>query len=191
MFETLKRMICKSPILIHMDPEKKFQMETDASNYAYRAILSQKGEDAKHHPVAFYSKSMNPAEWNYGISDKEALAIIRGLQHWRHWLEGTKEPIHIITDHCNLEYFKNPCALNCRQLCWLEQLMHYNYKIAYQPGDKNSAADALLWKEEHKPHQPEEEAPMTLFAPEQFIKAAWIAAILESNKASLTLTDDQ
>ena len=196
-FETLKRMICESPILIHADPEKKFQMETDASNYAYGAVLSQKGEDAKHHPVAFYSKSMNPAERNYGISDKEALAIIRGLQHWRHWLEGTKEPVRIVTDHRNLEYFKNPRALDRRQLRWLEQLTHYNYEIAYRPGDKNSAADALSRKEEHKPHQLEEETPTTLFTPERFIEVAMIAAIdsllatLESNEVSYTLTDGQ
>jgi len=136
-------MVCESPVLIHADPEKKFQMETDASSYAYGAVLSQKAEDKKHHPVAFYSKSMTPAERNYGILDKEALPIIKGLQHWRHWLEGTKEPIRIITDHRNLEYFKNPRPLNQQQLRWLEQLTHYNYKIAYRPRDKNCAADAL------------------------------------------------
>ena len=61
----------------------------------------------------------------------------------RHWLEGTREPIHIITDHWNLEYFKNLHPLNCRQLHWLEQLTHYNYKIFYWPGGKNSVADAV------------------------------------------------
>ena len=111
-FNTLKQIVTEALVLIHADPDKKFQMETDASSYAYGAVLSQKAEDKKHHPVAFYSKSMNPAERNYRISDKEALLIIKGLQHWRHWLEGTKEPVRIITDHHNLEYFKNPHPLN-------------------------------------------------------------------------------
>ena len=111
-FDTLKWIITEAPVLIHTDPEKKFQMETDASSYTYSAVLSQKAEDKKHHLVAFYSKSMNPAERNYGISDKEALPIIKGLQHWRHWLEGMKESVCIITDHWNLEYFKNPHLLN-------------------------------------------------------------------------------
>jgi len=111
-FDTLKHMVCESPVLIHADPTKKFQMEMDASSYAYGAVLSQKAADKKHHPVAFYSKSMNPAERNYGISDKEALPIIKGLQHWQHWLEGMKELVRIITDHHNLEYFKNPQLLN-------------------------------------------------------------------------------
>jgi len=84
-------------------------METDALDYVYGAVLSQKNlEDQKYHPVAFYSKSMNPAERNYRISDKEALAIVQALQHWRHWLEGTTIPVEIITDHKNLEYFTRP-----------------------------------------------------------------------------------
>ena len=111
-FDTLKHMICDSPVLIHVDMDSKFVMEMDASNYAYGAVLSQKGKEGFYHLVAFYSKSMTPAERNYRISDKEALTIIKALQHWRHWLEGTKEPVHIITDHCNHEYFKNPHPLN-------------------------------------------------------------------------------
>jgi hypothetical protein len=142
-FDELKCRICESLVLRHANPAQKFILETDASDYAYGAVLSQKGEDGKFHLVAFYSKSMTPAERNYGISDKEALAIIKVLQHWRHWLEGTTEPICIITDHRNLEYFKNPHPLNRRQLWWLEQLTHFNYEISYCPGNMNSVADAL------------------------------------------------
>jgi hypothetical protein len=58
-------------------------------DYAYGAVLSQKGDDRKFHPAAFYLELMTPVERNYEISDKEALAIIKALQHWRHWLEGT------------------------------------------------------------------------------------------------------
>jgi len=112
-FQTLKDIICAALVLIHPDPDERFRVETDASNYAYGAILSQKAkEDSKQHPVAFFSKSMTPAERNYGISDKEGLAIVKALQHWRHWLEGTKIPIDIITDHKNLQYFTKPRILN-------------------------------------------------------------------------------
>jgi len=131
-FQTLKDVVCAAPVLIHADPDERFRVETDASNYAYGAILSQKGkQDQKQHPVAFFSKSMTPAERNYGISDKEGLAIIKALQHWRHWLEGTKIPIEILTDHKNLQYFTKPRVLNRRQLRWMDLLNHYNYVISY------------------------------------------------------------
>ena len=79
-------------------------------------ILSQKQANNRHHPIGFMLKLMNPTECNYGIPDKEALAIIKGLQNWRHWLEHMKLPVQILTDHKNLEYFAKPRALNRQQM---------------------------------------------------------------------------
>ena len=93
-----------------------------------------------------------------------------------------------------MEYFKNPHPLNRRQLRWLEQLTHYNYEITYRPGDKNSAADALSRKEEHRPQQPDEKVPTTLFSPEHFVELAFLApqpTVLESNETCYILTDTQ
>ena len=178
-FNMLKWIVTEALVLIHANPNKKFQMETDASSYTYGTVLSQKAEDKKHHLVAFYSKSMNPTEQNYRISNKEGLSIIKGLQHWRHWLEGTKEPVCIITNHHNLEYFKNPHPLNWQQLQWLEQLTHYNYKITYWPRDKNSVADALLQQEQHHPEQPDEKCYVSRF----LIK--YLALMYNKNRGSL------
>jgi len=61
-FDKLKELILSEPCLAHASLEKPFRMETDASNYAYGAMLSQKQEDGKYHPVGFMSKSMVPAE---------------------------------------------------------------------------------------------------------------------------------
>jgi len=47
-------------------------------------------KDGQWRPVAFLSKSLNKTERNYEIHDKEMLAVIRGLENWRHLLEGTK-----------------------------------------------------------------------------------------------------
>jgi hypothetical protein len=158
----------------------------------YGAVLSQKGDNGQFHPVAFYSKSMTPAERNYGISDKEALAIIKALQHWRHWLEGTAKPVHIITDPCNLEYFKNPYPLNRCQLRWLEQLTHFNYEISYRPGDMNSVADALSQMPGLKPPNYEEKQPTMLLDLSRFISALTTnPPVLETNKYVQPLTEGQ
>ena len=66
------------------DPAKPFTLECDASDYATGAVLSQQGIDGKAHPVAFYSKTLNEAERNYEIYDKELLAVVRALDEWRH-----------------------------------------------------------------------------------------------------------
>ena len=80
-------------------------MEVDASDYATGGVLSMEGEDRKWRPVAFLSKSLNKTERNYEIHDKEMLAIIRGLESWRHLLEGAQFKFEIWTDYKNLEYF--------------------------------------------------------------------------------------
>jgi len=101
-FEQLKKVVVNEPCLKQPILDKPFCMETDASGFAYGATLSQKQEDGKYHPVAFMSKSMIPAERNYDTYDREALGIVKPLQHWRYWLQGTQKPIQIITDHRNL-----------------------------------------------------------------------------------------
>jgi len=48
-----------------------------------------KGPDELWRLVAFISKSLSDTERNYEIHDKEILAVVRCLEAWRHFLEGT------------------------------------------------------------------------------------------------------
>ena len=75
-FESLKKAFTSAPILAHVDPEKPFIIEADASDFALGSILSQQGDDEKLHPVAFHSRKFDAAEINYEIHDKELLAIV-------------------------------------------------------------------------------------------------------------------
>jgi hypothetical protein len=111
-------MICKDPVLQHPNPEKPFFLETNASGVAMGAILSQRQEDGRLHPIAFLSKSFNPAQMNYDVHDKELMAIIKALTHWRLHLEGTKEEITIYTDHRNLQFWKDAKTFNRRHAHW-------------------------------------------------------------------------
>ena len=63
-------------------------------------------------PVAFISKSLSDTKRNYKIHDKEMLAIVRCLEEWRHFLEGTVVKFEICMDHKNLEYFMKAQKLN-------------------------------------------------------------------------------
>ena len=144
-FEELKKAFVSAPILAHFDPQKETWLETDASDYVVAAILSQKGEDGELHPVAFLSKKMSPQECNYEIYDKELLAIVRAFEEWHPELAGTpvEEPIKILTDHKNLEYFMTSKQLNRRQARWAEFLSEFNFKISYRPGRQGTKPDSL------------------------------------------------
>ena len=70
------------------DIDKKMRMEVDVLDYTTEGMLSMECENGLWRLVAFLFKSLNETERNYEIHDKEMLAIIRGLESWRHLLEG-------------------------------------------------------------------------------------------------------
>jgi transposase InsO family protein len=150
-FEALRKMLMNAPILAHYDVDSQCLLETDASDTVVAAVFSQKGLDGEWHPVAYFSKTMAPAETNYPIHDKEMLAIVKAMQHWRAELEGTKDHIEVVTDHKALEYFMSSKLLSARQARWAEILSRYNFKISYKPGTSNKADPLTRIESQTKP----------------------------------------
>ena len=111
-FKELKKRFTEEPVLVAPDIDKKMRMEVDALDYAMGGVLLMECGDGLWRPVAFLSKLLNEMERNYEIHDKEMLAIIRGLEAWRHLLEGAQYQFKIWTDHKNLEYFLKAQKLN-------------------------------------------------------------------------------
>ena len=91
--------------------EGKFRVETDASGHAIGGVLSQE-QEGKWKPITFLLRTMQPAEQNYEIYDKELLAIVEAHAKWRQYLLDTAEPFEVWTDHGNLKYFREPYKLN-------------------------------------------------------------------------------
>jgi len=102
-----------------------------------------KGPDELWRPVAFISKSLSDTERNYEIHDKEILAVVRCLEAWRHFLEGTIIRFEIWTDYKNLEYFMKAQKLNRRQARWTLYLLRFNFTLKHVPESKMGKADSL------------------------------------------------
>jgi len=86
-------------------------METNASGHAIGRVLSQE-QNGKWKPIAFLSRTMQPAERNYEIYNKKLLAIVEALAKWRQYLLDVTEPFEVWMDHENLKYFREPHKLN-------------------------------------------------------------------------------
>jgi len=121
-FDRLKESFCSAPILAHFDLDRKYVVETDASDYVSAGLLSQYDDSAALHPVAYFFKKHSPAECNYEIYDKELIAIISAFEEWRPHLESAKGIIEVLSDHKNLKYFTTTKLLNRRQARWSEFL---------------------------------------------------------------------
>ncbi len=101
-YNTLKNLLCSYPILRLPDLTKAFILYTDASQYALGAILGQKDDSGNEYVVAYASRILKNAELNCTVTEKECLAVIFGLQHFRTYLYGTK--FIIFTDHVALNW---------------------------------------------------------------------------------------
>jgi hypothetical protein len=146
----------QAPLLRHYDPNAPCRVETDASKYALGAIFSQKKENGLWHPVAFFSKQFKGAELRYGTPDQEMMAIVEAFKHWRHYLEGSRYPIEVLSDHQNLQRFMTQKRLNGRQARWCYYLTPYDFHIVYRTGRTNPA-DAPSRRPDYMSQAPEQQ----------------------------------
>ena len=140
-FDTLKTLLCKTPILSFPDFKKQFILDCDASDYGIGGVLTQLSDDGHEKPIAYYSRSLSKPERRYSTTRKELLALISSINHFRCYLYGTKFLVR--TDHVALQWlhnFKEPTGQVAR---WLEKLAEYDYEIQHRPGRKHSNADAM------------------------------------------------
>ena len=113
-------------------------VETDASDFVSTAVLSQYDNEGTLHPVAFFSKKHSAAECNYEIYDKELMAIVRVFEEWRAELQSVENPISVLTDLKNLEYFMTTKLLNRRQARWAQFLSQFNLKSSTDRGKREA-----------------------------------------------------
>jgi RNase H-like domain found in reverse transcriptase len=133
-FLTLKQAFISAPVLTHYKPGCPLVIETDASDYALAAILSQVEFNGEIHPVTYLSWTFSDTELDYDTHDKELMAIYEAFKAWQHYLEGTEVPIDVVTDHKNLEYFCTTRILSRRQARWSTFLSRFNMVIRFHPG---------------------------------------------------------
>ena len=139
-FEILRDKLCSEPLLQYPDFNKPSVVTTDASDFALGAVLSQ-GQIGRDLPIAYASRTLDKAETNYSTTEKELLAIVFAVKHFRPYLYGHK--FTLVTDHRPLLWLnglKDPVSRLAR---WKIKLTEFDYDIVYKRGIANSNADAL------------------------------------------------
>ena len=143
-FEELKNRLITAPILSMPDFDKQFIIRTDASFDGIGGVLLQKDDVGNEKPIHFISRSLKPAEKNYGITDLEGTAAFYCVKKFKPYISGNKQETLLFTDHKPLiGLFKNKETMNSRQTRWVLLLSMLKVSIIYEPGKKNVIADAL------------------------------------------------
>lgn len=99
-------------------------------------MLQQEG-----HPIAYISRALGPKNQMLSTYEKECLAILLAVDHWRSYLQ--MGPFIIKTDQKSLTHLDDQRLTTPWQQKALTKLMGLQYKICYKKGVENQAADAL------------------------------------------------
>ena len=144
--DTIKEALTSSTTLSHYDPKLPLSIACDASQVGIGAVLFHTLPDNMEKPIAYASRKLRKAEKNYAQIQKEALAIVYGIQKFRQYLLGRK--FNLITDHKPLLTIFHPArgipetAASCLQR-WAIILSAYDFVVQYKPTTKHGNADRL------------------------------------------------
>ncbi len=127
----MKRRMTETFILRHFDQTCDFILEINSFNYVNDEVLFQYDDEDVLHSIAFYSKNMSFAEYNYKIYNKKLLIIIQVFEHWWFKLKLINIFIKMFIDHQALISLMKDKELNKYQMHWVQKLTDFNFKIMY------------------------------------------------------------
>ena len=142
-FQTLKVVLTSTPILAYPCAEGQYILDTDASDKAMGAVLSQIQGDQER-VIAFMSKSFTKAEQRYCVTRKEMCALVTALKQYKHYLYGRR--IEVRTDNAAVSWMRNIKEPEGQMARWLERLGNFDLHISHRPGKRHTNADSLSRK---------------------------------------------
>ncbi|KAJ9543487.1 hypothetical protein OSB04_023194 [Centaurea solstitialis] len=135
-FDALKQALVSAPLLALPDFQLPFIVECDASGRGIGAVLLQQNQ-----PIAYFSKALSPRNLAKSAYEREIMALVLAVQHWRPYLLGKK--FVVSTDQKSLKFLLQQRITTPDQQNWVAKLLGYDFDICYKPGRENRAADAL------------------------------------------------
>ena len=139
--EKLKHQLTNGAVMSYFDPKKATELIVDASPVGLGAILAQKDahNSEPSRVVAYASRALTDVEQRYSQTEREALAIVWGCEHFNLYLYGA--PFTLVTDHRPLEaIFGNPSSKPLARIeRWALRLQPYDFTIVYRAGKDNPA----------------------------------------------------
>ncbi|GJT77394.1 putative nucleotidyltransferase, ribonuclease H [Tanacetum coccineum] len=140
-FELLKEKLTCAPVIVSPIWNLRFELMCDASDFAVGAVLGQK--DGKNfHPIYFASKTLNPSQQKYTITEKELMAVVFAFDKFRSYLILSKTIVHI--DHSTLKHLFKKQDAKPRLIRWILLLHEFDIEIKDKKVDDNFPGETLM-----------------------------------------------
>ena len=156
-FDHLKAACLQAPILVFLDFNKPFLLETDASGRGLGAVLSQKQADGRYHPIAYASRVMNETKQRYHSNKQEFLtlkwAVTEQFHEYLSPYGKNRNEFVVHTDNNPLTYIFSSAKLDAAGQRWVAPLVSSNFSMEYHKGKDNTVADFLSQMNECLPEE--------------------------------------
>ncbi|GJS15915.1 putative nucleotidyltransferase, ribonuclease H [Tanacetum coccineum] len=139
-FETLKEKLTNAPIMVSPNWSLPFELMCDASDFTVGAVLGQR-EEKHFRPIHFASKTLNSAQQNYTVTEKELLAVVFAFDKFRSYLVLSKTVV--FTDHAAIKYLFSKQDAKPRLIRWILLLQEFDIEIKNKKGAENITANHL------------------------------------------------
>lgn len=140
-FETIKERLTTAPIMAFPNLEDPFILDTDASDTAIGAVLSQV-QEGQERVIAYGSKVLSREERNYCVTRRELLAVVHFVDKYEYYLRGREFTIR--TDHSSLRWMLNQREPRDQLARWIQKLDTYRpFNIVHRAGKHHGNADAM------------------------------------------------
>lgn len=138
----LKTALVTAPVLANPDFHVPFILETDSSDLAIGAVLGQV-QQGERRTIAYFSKKLSSTQRRYSATERECLAVLLSIDHFKHFLEGTQFIVQ--TDAMSLTFLQTMSieSKSPRIARWALKLAKYDVLLQYKKGSENIPADAL------------------------------------------------
>nr|XP_028571635.1 uncharacterized protein K02A2.6-like [Podarcis muralis] len=145
-FNAVKHLLSSDSVITHFNETKPVVLACDVSPYGIGAVLSHQLPDGREAPIEFYSRTLSSTECNYAQIDKEALAVVAGVNKFHNYIYGRH--FTIVTDHKPLLGLfapdrQTPQILSPRMLRWSIFLNAYDYALHHRPSKSLGHTAAL------------------------------------------------
>lgn len=135
-FQEVKRLLVQIPCLAHYSLKAETKLVVDASPVGLGCVLLQR-IDSRWQRVSYASRSLTETEMRYSQIEREAIAVLFGLQKMHTYIYGSH--IVVSTDHKPLLGVFNKSTQSIRLERIALRFQDYDFSLIYEPGSENIA----------------------------------------------------
>ena len=140
-FRTLKGALVTAPVLAMPTREGRFVLACDASDVAWGAVLAQLDAEGREHPIAYFSKKLQPSECKWDVWERECGCTVWATDKCRWYLLGKE--FDLITDSKVVLSLLSKSDWPSRRANWVLRLSEFTFVPKHRKGEMNPVADFL------------------------------------------------